>query len=246
MASRMIKLPLVSLLAVMATAMPAVERSDEIVCPHDYIVEKWGHVLIQPTYNFTRGVGTFRGCAPETVRRDDPAYDTTVEINDDAFTESWYPDSDPNTVRTTPAHEELIGRALEVCGNTYCDGQKSIETSAGRQEGSTLKLALDGNFADSTLRDNFLALIKDALDKSVAVTSELDGQIMTGQGARFLHARSGYGPASGYYLTARITEEDASQSCPDVVNTINGFGALVPELSPVFGLAAAVCGAVSS
>jgi hypothetical protein len=35
-----------------------------------------------------------------------------------------------------------------------------------------------------------------------------------------------------------------SPGCPAAKNTINSFGALFPQLGPVFGLAGAICGSL--
>jgi hypothetical protein len=133
---------------------------------------------------------------------------------------------------------------MELCDDKFCDDRKTITSNDGQ-----LTLNLDGRFGDAALRDNFLELIKDALRKSLSRIEIPPSEIkyFYYKGPTTLNAQSGFGPASGFYLTMRMMKNDPEKpGCPDIVEKINAFGALVPELSPIFGLAGAVCSTIGS
>ncbi|KAF1825637.1 uncharacterized protein K489DRAFT_163600 [Dissoconium aciculare CBS 342.82] len=222
--------------ATTAVAAPTASASDEPICEGNYLVEKWGKVVAQPTYNSTY-FGEFRGCQSSGLaRRAD--YDTKVEAGDDSWNDGYIVD------QIKPPHDELWDRVLELCYSTSCDGEKSI--TVDNQEKANLVMSMDGNFADSALRDDFLALIKEAFYRALEETSnEVFNQAKHVKGPGYLHATSGYGDASGFYLTMRMhTESPEQPGCPAWVNAINAAGALVPQLSGVFGVAGAICAAL--
>lgn len=239
-------LQIMAFLSAYAMAVPT-DLQAEPHCDGMYLVEKWGHTVAQPTWNSTL-FGTFKGCqAASPVRRGDPhdpsTYDTRVETQNDAWQTNW-------KTGTTAPQDFIWDRADEVCGDIHCDGSQSITVvgdADGRIDGQDLVLSLDGIFADRQMRDNFISLIRDANHKSVAVSDILPGYPKYGQhgtGTGYYAAVTEYGDASGYHMTARLHNEADAVHCPDVVSQIMSFGALVPELGPVFGFAGALCGAL--
>lgn len=229
-----------AILSLMAATLSVAAPLDTAApsCPGFYLVEKWGATFSQPVWNSSM-IGTFKGCkSGDLSKRQD--YDTKVETNDGTIKTSYVADTDKP--------EDLIwARALELCGETLCDGTKEISVSSGRSssaEGTELYLNLDGRFPDGGLRDNFISLVKDAFYKSITEESDPSNIIYTHTGVSLANGITTYGEASGYYLTMRMRNGNpgSGASCPDAVNLINSFGALVPQLGVVFGLAGAICG----
>jgi hypothetical protein len=233
------KLALLGFLTTSALSAPSVElRSEQPYCDHGYYVEKWGHTFTQYFYNVSHPTDIFRGCVPQHLSKRDQ-YDTTVEPNDDTWLDNVI--DYPGDTMTNP-HDELIGRYLELCETTICDSRKTIVSRDGQ-----LSLNLDGRFPNAELRDHFLELIKDALRKGLTRIQIPPPEILyySYTGPMLLNAQSGFGEASGFYLTMRMMQQPTdSRGCPAVVNAINSFGALVPELGAVFGVAGAICGAL--
>lgn len=127
-------------------------------------------------------------------------------------------------------------------------------------EAGGYRLTATGQFPDADGRDNFIELLREAFFR--AQTVEESSEVITipggpnglpsGQrqknektttGVDFLNANIFGGPASGKYMTVRVSKIPLEGGCGAARNAINAAGSLAfnPVLASFFGLVSVAC-----
>lgn len=174
-------------------------------------------------------------------------FDTAVEVTGDMIDVTAGPEGGPfgDLPDHPPQFGDLWDAVQENCQNSFCRSEASEQKMVRHlTDNRDVTVRVEGNFDSSSpgteMRDNFFALVREAFDNGV-VTDEYYND-RRDRGPKQLYASGPPGDYSGYSILVEFSDDDGDDGCNDVVDGINSFGALVPHLGPIFGLAGAICG----
>lgn len=182
-------------------------------------------------------------------RRQD-AVQTNIDVGEDNIrdVEISYDQSEPDAPEPQQL-QNLWNRAAEACLTTSCNPAQAIS------EGS-FTLSATGQFRDQGERDNFIELLRQAYQQTIAKESATEVITIPGPGGlpggnrlqvtktatstNFFNVNRFGGDASGQYLAVTLTRSD-SGGCGNVVNGILGGLSLTPTIGAFFGALGAAC-----
>lgn len=200
-------------------------------------------------------VGTYRvqrlvNASSSALERRQDGAQTNIDVGEDNIrdVEISFDQSEPDAPEPQQL-QNLWNRAAEACLTTSCNAGQSIT------EGS-YTLSATGQFRDQGERDNFITLLREAYQQTVARESKTEVITIPGPGGlpggnrlqvtktatstNFFNVNRFGGDASGQFLSILLTRSD-SGGCGNIVNAILGGLSLAPTIGTFFGAIGAAC-----
>lgn len=235
------KLLLLSSLA--ANAVLAAPQPREATLCEQYGECEWVQI---GTYSVQRLVNA----SSSALERRQDGVQTNIDVGEDnirdvqvSFDQSEADAPEPQSL------QNLWNRASEACLTTSCNPAQAIT------EGS-YSLSATGQFRDQGERDNFITLLREAYQQTIAREAMTEVITIPGPGGlpggnrlqvtktatstNFFNVNRFGGDASGQFLSVLITRTDTG-GCGNIVNAILGGLSLAPTIGTFFGAIGAAC-----